>query len=194
MWALKSGDDDGGTGKLSFRVGVAGRAKTGAGFAGGLLLASVPKVPAPRGEGFFLALAPTGSPSARRFTPRGPLELEFPLPVAVVAIVQQLLEAQLSAAATFPIYSRPNHNVPSRFSKRLDMSGSFGNGSSALTNKGDSSYYCNSTLGGSPFSVLIDTGRYAILSASIIYALLLSFCLTYYFLYRKLYHASLSRL
>jgi len=43
--------------------------------------------------------------------------------------------------------------------RKRDESGTFGNGSLALRNEGDLSYFCNVTLGGRDFEVIIDTGR-----------------------------------
>lgn len=80
----------------------------------------------------------------------------YGLPAAILA----LTAAAPAHAFTFPIVGRPRSEAPQQLRKRaVDMNGSFGNGSTSVSNDGDTMYSCNITLGGAEFEVLIDTGR-----------------------------------
>ncbi|KAI5122014.1 hypothetical protein M0805_008006 [Coniferiporia weirii] len=62
-------------------------------------------------------------------------------------------------AVSFPIVGRPRASTGSPFSKRsVDMYGSFGNGSTEVSNFGDVNYACNISLGGVEIEIQIDTG------------------------------------
>lgn len=81
----------------------------------------------------------------------------YSLPTAVLA----LITASPAHALTFPIVGR-SRSQPHRLGRRaVDMNGSYGNGSTSVSNSGDTEYSCNITLGGAEFEVLIDTGRCA---------------------------------
>lgn len=86
------------------------------------------------------------------------------LPGTVVLLTATLLELSTVNALTFDIVGR--RRSPGslagrrRLGKRVDMNGSFGNGSTTVLDQQDVEYSCNITLGGSQFLVLIDTGRY----------------------------------
>ncbi|TDL23420.1 hypothetical protein BD410DRAFT_160072 [Rickenella mellea] len=72
-------------------------------------------------------------------------------PVIFLSILFVLLDATPSNAIKFSIHPRPRAGGLSR---RVDMSG----GRTALQNSGDTSYYCNISLGGIQHTVIIDTG------------------------------------
>ncbi|THH04274.1 hypothetical protein EW145_g5641 [Phellinidium pouzarii] len=61
-------------------------------------------------------------------------------------------------ASSLAITGRPRAAMPEHLAKRVDINGSFGNGSTSVANAGDTIYSCNLTLGGTEFEVLIDTG------------------------------------
>ncbi|EJD00455.1 acid protease [Fomitiporia mediterranea MF3/22] len=61
-------------------------------------------------------------------------------------------------AVSFPIAGRSRSSLSSLLGKRSVDIGAFGNGSTKVYNHGDMSYYTNITLGGTEFSVEIDTG------------------------------------
>ncbi|KAH8112968.1 acid protease [Phellopilus nigrolimitatus] len=68
-----------------------------------------------------------------------------------------LLRASSVESVTFPITKRPR-SAASLSKRTVDMTGSFGNGSTTVSNSEDTNYSCNITLGGTTFEVLIDTG------------------------------------
>ena len=81
-------------------------------------------------------------------------------------VLDALLLALPAHAVSFDLFHRrripdSRRSLESRdgLEKRIDVSGSFGNGSTMLGNEQDAEYTCNITLGGDTFSVLIDTGR-----------------------------------
>ena len=66
----------------------------------------------------------------------------------------------LHDGVSFDIAGRPRAPAADLLNKRaVDMNGAFGNGSTTVSNSGDTIYSCNITLGGTEFEVLIDTGR-----------------------------------
>jgi hypothetical protein len=75
----------------------------------------------------------------------------FSIPLCVVPLV---------FATKLDIVGRASvSNYDSTTRRSVDIS-TFGNGSTSLSSKQDISYFCNITLGGTEFEVLIDTGRY----------------------------------
>lgn len=62
-------------------------------------------------------------------------------------------------AFSFDIVGRPRAPAAAAMKRAVDMTGAFGNGSTMVSNDGDTIYSCNITLGGTEFEVLIDTGR-----------------------------------
>ncbi|KAI5122263.1 hypothetical protein M0805_007127 [Coniferiporia weirii] len=74
------------------------------------------------------------------------------------ALTGALVASSSVGAISFPIVGQPRAPIADRLAKRVDINGSFGNGSTVVIDSGDTIYSCNLTLGGTEFEVLIDTG------------------------------------
>ncbi|KAH8113072.1 acid protease [Phellopilus nigrolimitatus] len=77
---------------------------------------------------------------------------------ALGAVASSLIAANSAEASSFPIVGRPRASIQEGLEKRSVDIGAFGNGSTVVSNSGDTIYSCNITLGGAEFEVLIDTG------------------------------------
>lgn len=80
------------------------------------------------------------------------------LPSSLSLLAVALLETSRVRAFSVPIVGRQVARETRLVRRTIDMDGSFGNGSTTVTNSGDTLYSCNITLGGAEFEVLIDTG------------------------------------
>ena len=89
---------------------------------------------------------------------------------ALGILVGMVLDARLADALSLNIVGKKRSEVlgAQAFSRRdvnrlgrraVDMTGSFGNGSTTLSDQADTLYMCKITLGGTEFDTMIDTGR-----------------------------------